>query len=272
MMNEREKAIEKVRKMMAMTKSNGASEAEATLAMEKVGKLLEQFDIDISEVWLSEVPIVEKKVGLRFKNKPQIVSCVVALAEFTDTQCWSTKIVNEENEIEYAIVFFGYETDVMLAEYLLNLVFETCQSEALKYAKTEAYKNARSTRSANSNFKKGFSHRMSIRFQELKKDRDAEKKRAEEAMAEDATMVATSEEAMAAAAKATTGTDLVEVKKNKVEEALAEKGMFFCYVRNHDRSNYDHNARSAGISAANTVNINRPVNSGSSNVAGYISS
>lgn len=135
MNNEEKKAIKaKINALLAKNVENGATEAEANMALEKAQELMTKYMIAQSELEIKntkcvklEVPIYPSNYNLYFIHKP--------IAELFDCMVWMTG----KNKTKRAI-YFGFEEDTELASYFYNYLCRTMVTEAAAYKQTEQYK------------------------------------------------------------------------------------------------------------------------------------
>lgn len=241
------KVKEKIAALAAKTVSNGCSEAEAAMAMEKVGHLLEQYNLTMSEVQLRNEKMTEARVFDNGKRFTRMKFCVVAIANFCDCVVWSNRASNRNPKASYC--FFGLEQDVMMAEFLYKTILSAMLNEAEKFKLTNVYYNAAShyggRKRATVSFYQGFIDRINDRLGEMEETK-AEKHES-------------------------TGTDLIVLKGELIKKEAQKRGIRIKYTQKRiSYGNYD--AVSSGHSAAARVNLNRPVGGNSSDtkmIGGY---
>lgn len=226
----------KIRALVAKTTDNGASEAEAMSAMTKVGELLETFNLSMGDV--SEVREEACDTGdfQTYSKHAGIASDVaVAVAAFTNTKAWLTREING-----VVIKFFGVETDVELAKYITSVITSCFEGEYKTFKESETYKNYNGHRRVlNTDFRRGFAGRINDRLYELKANATKEYSN-------------------------NTGTALVVVEKDKyVQEEFDKLNMRLRKTYRQTRYVRSGGAYSAGASAGNKVNLNRPVGTNS---------
>lgn len=225
----------KIRALVEKTTDNGASEAEAMSAMAKVGQLLETFNIsmdDVSEVREEkcedgDFPTYSKHAGIASE-------VAVEVAAFTNTKVWQVR----SNERGVVIKFFGVETDVELAKYIISVISSCFEGEYKSFKESDTYVNFSGHRRVlNTDFRRGFAGRINDRLRELKANATKEYKKSEN-----------------------TGTALVVVEKDKyVQEEFDKLNMRLRKTYRQTRYVRSGGAYSAGASAGNKVNLNRPV-------------
>jgi len=230
----------KIKALLAMNIENGASENEAMTAMAKVGELLQQYNLsmtDISE--LHEEGCISDFFATGSKHSGVEVDIGVMVAQFTSTKIWMSR----GNEI--TLQFFGTESDIDLAKYIINVVKNAFDTEYSKFKASEMYVTYTGHRRVlNTSFRRGFANRINDRIKE---------------------MIAENNKAYTAS----TGTALVIVEKSKfVEEEFAKLNMKLRSATRYQRRAVNGNAYNAGGAAGNKVNLNRPVGGSASKMIG----
>ena len=233
----RDKVIERIRALAAKTVENGATEAEALAAAEKVGEMLAKYNLSMSEVEVREDNYRRGRhpTGNR-KRQHEVQFTASAIAQFTDTKVWG------EQDDGRGISFFGADHDVEVALYLIDLFQSAMDHEWAQYQKTDNYRRSLTHgRSQRASFMRGMAHRLSERLrvnkQQYRKD------------------------------AAATGRDLVPVKHQVVEQEF--KKQFNLKLRSSKSScRFDSRAYGAGHEAGDKVSINPGVKK--NNVSGYL--
>lgn len=239
---ELEKVKAKIRALTARTIDNGASEAEAMTAMKKVGELLAQFNLNMTDVTVRDEMCIQKDVDTGSKHRGIQYDVAVSVAAFTNCKIWQTSWTKSKK-----LHFFGMESDVEMAVYLLNYIKIAYDNAFAEFKNSDTYVNyAGHRRVLTTNFLRGFANRLNDRLDSMKREFVREE-------------------------KSSTGTALVVIEKSKyVEEEYQKLGMKLRKTYTTRSSNYNGAARAAGDKAGNKVNLNRPVTGGSS-FGGYLS-
>lgn len=161
--------------------------------------------------------------GRRNLHEVDLYGVSKEIANFTDTEVYSMK-----KEGKRVIVFFGYENDISLAEYLRDVCQRAMETEWKKYSKNNQLSGHKRTH--RKNFLIGMSNRICERLQEIKNQHINE----------------------------TTGTELVVAKSQFVKEALKEKNII---IKNKSKKTYYNSDESfsAGNDAGKNVNLNNPI-------------
>ncbi|MCV0350226.1 MAG: DUF2786 domain-containing protein [Nitratireductor sp.] len=155
MSNELNKIKAKIRALTSKTIENGCTEAEAVAAMQKVGELLEIYNLNLTDVQLSEEICIEDKVFLRRRTIPRWAHVFASIGAFTQTKPWTNRPY---------IYFFGFEPDVQMAVYLSNIVLNAMETETAAFKHTKAYLSTTRRRFATNSFKLGLARRLDERL------------------------------------------------------------------------------------------------------------
>jgi Protein of unknown function (DUF2786) len=273
-MSELQKVKEKIWSLNAKTVANGCTEEEALSAMNMVGKLLEQYNLSIDEVSLKEDGCVCIAIDLGAKRSSPITHVIVGIADLTGTTTWQGQlwgkcaelcgvkdwsrgktfvpgrgfVTSLKNENRH-LFFFGTPTDVEAARHLWNVIMAAEATEVAAYKRSDGYVNFYHTllpvrgnrRSLLSSFSHGMSDRLNDRLAILAREGRKNVKEEEEARRQ--------KEAIP------TGTSLVVLKKQLVEQEWRKTGIKLSTGSSSGASNGD--AYHAGAAAAGRVNLGR---------------
>lgn len=221
-----EKIRKKIASLLEKTAQNGASEDEANSAMQIAKKLMNEYGITLEDVKNSKKDDFNEVIvneGRRNLHEVDLYGVTTEIANFTDTEVYSQKINGKT-----VIVFFGYENDAALAEYLRDVCRMAMETEWKKFTKNNQLGGHK--RSHRKKFMIGMSIRISERLKEIKNQHINE----------------------------TTGTELVVVKSQSVKDALKEKNII---IKSKSKKTYyeKDESFSAGNNAGNNVNLNNPI-------------
>lgn len=256
---ERARAIALARKLMDQTTTRGRTEGEMNQAMDKLNAIQEAFNLTLDEIVLETLEYKKASVkGTAPKGDP-MSNVLWSISNFTQTKRWcqpgKRKYFEGRNPygrrcIKSTIVepseyfFFGLEQDVEMAVFLYELIKNSMESSLEDYKKTDEYLNLTrrgAKRSAQYTFKHAFVSRIGNRLFELAEEQEKHMPK-----------------------MAGTGNDLVLCKK-KVREAKFDELVGIRLVSGGRKYGSGGNSSSgyrAGSSAANNVNLSRPVSSG----------
>lgn len=259
--NELSAVKRKIRALLAKTTDAGATESEAMFAMNKVGELLVQYNLSMNEVTLREEPCVTKAFSTGSKQRNVTWNIHSGIAKLLGVKVWFDR---RSKGIDWK--FFGLESDVDMAIYLYDFIQKAERTASEAFKKTEIYRSYEGHRKIlTSNFQSGFGLRINDRLIEIAQENEKIEREAHAfhtaKAAKEGIMVGATDEAQAEAARQKTGTALIVVAKaKKVEEEFKKSGpQNLRTVRTYSHARYNGDARSAGASSANNVNLNRPV-------------
>jgi hypothetical protein len=166
---QRAKIIEKVRALLTMTVANGCTEAEAMTAATMAAKLMEEYDLAITDVRsIYDQRIARESKPFSSAEQPRQMHAAgiyvaVTIGEFFDCKCW-------RNHTE--IVFFGLKEDVELAHIMLGMIRFAMDHELGDYLKSGKPRGEHHW-SVVASFSKGMGHRICERLRQLKFQRTA---------------------------------------------------------------------------------------------------
>lgn len=230
----REDAIKKAQKLMAVAQDGRGNDNEAERALSQAEFLMRKFGIEQAEVvgsaakadfdWTSDfAPYgVARQPAKSVPKWYQFIS--TGVATFTDT----IVRLHYDRERGYGVGFYGERSDVMFAVWLITYLRDNVWKEVQKAKKDHPHWGKTDTE----DFRKAMAIRLSTRMRVLRKERDE--------------VFATSG----------TGTALVVVS-DKLARRDAEFG-----GQQYDKSKVEarnHEAANAGRAAGDRVGFNRPV-------------
>ncbi len=220
--------------LMAKTTENGCTEAEAMAAAQKVQEFLHMYQLDLSDMEISDSKCTTGKYDAQSKSDPMVLHVISAIAKFTDTKCWKDR--DKYGFMVYK--FFGLEHDVLIAEYITKICDWAIIWGGEDFKETDAWKFETKSRRGKlkGDFQYGMAKRLAERLREMKR---AQQKGDVE----------------------TTGRDLVIEKGAVVTEELAKLNLRLGRARHKNRS-VDEGAYAAGQNAGNKVALNPGVEHG----------
>ena len=239
-MSDQDKIKQKIFHLLQKTVDNGATEHEALQAAKKAGELMDQYNINISDVEIRDTKCVQHTIETGATNRVKIDGCMSAIAQYCDVKIWFTKGKNSKYNI------FGLNPDVEMFKYLYQII-NNAYNNSLKEFKNSSYYNSLSSgekRSATTSFGHSFSTRIYYRLKEMKQKRDDD-------MNEQ------------------TGRQVVVVKHETVQEEFKKANVKLKKVY-HKTTTKDFVASTQGKKAADNVKILNPVSSNTNNRIGIV--
>ncbi len=261
--SEREVIKRRIRALSEKTEERGCSEAEAMIAMKKIGELLTQYNLSMDEVTMRQEPCVTKVFQTNARKRNAVWHTRGGIQKLCGVKVWMSRNTYTGTGITFS--FFGLEPDVDLGIYLAGLIQESEKRSIQDFRKSEIWRASNARQTATANFKIGFGGRINARLYDLTTVREAAEKQSAdfhaETMRTKGFMVEATDEAKVEAAKQTTGTALICVAKAKfIEEEFKKRGPKLSYRKAPSSSGrYDPVSRAAGAAAGNKVNLSRPV-------------
>lgn len=232
--NQIDQILQKIRALAAKTVENGASEAEALAAANKVNALLEQYNLTLTEALLGRQACETKTINAGRSNFHAVEYTLIAIAEFCDCRTWFSK------GSARCYNFFGLPSDVMMAEYLYDHIRRAIDFETEEYKQSLLYQidypGAPSRRTRTTTFQKAMATRIAKRLKEMKEAR---------------------------ANPTVAGRSIVAAKALKLHKEFEELGLEF-RKKSSPSSSIDQFSYMAGQQAGNELNLNRPIENNSS--------
>jgi hypothetical protein len=227
---ELDRAKRLIRAMTAVATDRAASEAEVNFAVERVGRLLQQFNLSMADVELSTQPCVQKKFDTNSKRKSVLHYTFKATADLCGVRVWLETSFPEK---KLRWVFFGLESDVDMAIYLCSIILSAHKRAVEEYKDSEAYKRSMyHGKTKIASFTSGFGRRMAERITKMIQTNSVE----------------------------STGTSLVVAAKEKyLADEFAKIGLILTNGRGSKSNTRDRAGFFSGSAHANSVNLNRPV-------------
>ena len=220
----------RIKALAEKTVSNGCTEAEAMAAAEMVGRLLERYALTMDEIEVREERCVQVEVRMGGRHRRPVDCCVTAIARFCDCKVWLSR-----DELEVSYVFFGFEADTSLAAYLLRVIDRAIRTELATFRTYCRRVKGIALRRASLSFQQGMATRVAERLNDMHQTRDAD-----------------------IAAQRSTGTALVLLKRNVVEEAFEETGIRLVSSGGLERRRVNAAFRH-GVEAGDRVRLDRPL-------------
>lgn len=166
----RKKILDKIAKLRAMTQANGATEAEALLAAERLSRLLEEYHVSQTEADLHEAArgggITRIKITLFGSQRPAWFICIAALNQILGNKGWTSPgsldllgLGVHEPVIYYHIM--GFEENLQTVDQIADLIREAFIYEGKAYIKrTKTDRNLK-------DFNLGMAMRIEQRIREM---------------------------------------------------------------------------------------------------------
>jgi len=160
---DRKKIAERIRALRAKTQQNGCTEEEAAAAAAMVAKLLERYGMTLDETEMRET-------GFSRERHPQddlVGRCIhrvaSAIAYMIDIRYWASRPGEDP-----AITFFGFEHEVEIASYLLDICRNAMTSQSERMDKELALLRESVRRRRKIAFLDGMADRLAQRIRALK--------------------------------------------------------------------------------------------------------
>ena len=220
----------RIKALAEKTVSNGCTEAEAMAAADMVGRLLERYALSMEEIDLREERCVQVEVPIGGKRRRPIDGCVTAVARFCDCKVWIARDL-----VVPRYVFFGFEADTAMAGYLFSVIDRAMASAPIDFRARHPELRGLDLRLSSSSFQQGMAAPVAKRLDQMHRERYAH-----------------------AAAQRSTGTDLILIKQQVVEEAFSDTNIQLVLIAGLSRARASGAFRQ-GLAAGDCINLNRPV-------------
>lgn len=171
---ERESAIRRIMALMAKTVEAGCSEEEAMAAADAVTRLMNKYQLDLSDIELRDSKCTKGKMDTRQKSPTAIRSVVTSIGYMCDVKVWENPDGGSFGGRAYC--FFGLEHDVIVAEYLYRICDRAIifgwedHKLAINFGNLPYARKSK----AKDEFQYGMAHRLAERLRSMKKTQKAE--------------------------------------------------------------------------------------------------
>lgn len=223
-----ERAKRLIQQLQERTTENGCTEAEAMEAAAKIGALLADFDLELTEVMARDTSnMVSVDVYAPDYSMAGVITGIGRLCALVT--------YSKSGATVATYTLYGHKHDTELAVYLYEVCAEACETGWVAYMNQHGY-----SAKARDSYRLGFGGRVSARMRQMREQLDRE-----------------AAERAAAAASNGTGTNLVLLKNQIVEAEFEKTGVRLTYTKGPKIHNTG--AYHSGAAHGSTVNLNRPV-------------
>jgi uncharacterized protein (UPF0305 family) len=160
--SKRESIINKINKLKEKTIANGCTESEAISTMEIISRLLQKYDLTMSDIESRSQHFKIVEIFVKGARKTPIHELITSISYLTDT-----KVFYSNNKNGYTYKFFGSKNDTEYAEYLFKLLSYAIDNEYKVYKTTNEYQSI-GGKLARPSYFKGMTSRLSYRIREIK--------------------------------------------------------------------------------------------------------
>jgi Protein of unknown function (DUF2786) len=232
----------RIKALADKTIANGCTEAEAMAAAAMVGRLLERYALSMDEIEVRSARCVQVEVPIGGRRRRPIDACVPDIARFCDCKVWLARAASNE-PVDPAqarqascYIFFGFETDTVLAVYLFEVITRAIATEVTAFKTANPRLAGVRLRRASTSFQHGLVARVAARLEDMHAER----------------------EATVQAQQSIVGTALILAKHRVVEEAFAETNIRLVTATTVG-TRRDPKAYRDGWIAGDRVNLSRPM-------------
>jgi len=224
-----ESILNKIRALRAKAQNAASTQAEVEAAAAAAAKLMVKHDLDESQITDAQTRsgAVEGAFKPPYQDIEEVIRYVFKGVEtMTETKGYRDTINNDFR-------FIGLEPDVEMALYLFEMITQSAKRCWNSFVQSEFEAGRVAHKSRRPSFYIGFGEAIQAKLTELAEDR------------------------MAARSQAV-GTALVIRKQDAIRDKMQEMGLTLRKGRTPRQSSVDPRAFSAGVTSANSVNLNRP--------------
>jgi hypothetical protein len=218
--------LKKIRALRARAADSASTEAEAAMAARLAAKLLEDHNITLTDVEVKAEGVGKQTWDSGLRDRPSEIYACKGIEALCGVKTWRTDGV---------VHILGAPADVETALYFMDLVRGAMRRCWASFQRSDDFgliqaRTGKTTQSIGHGFRIGVAGRLGERMTEMANE--------------------------AKRARASTGTALVVVKDQLINEWLREKKMKFSTP---SRATFSESGYTAGRSAANNVPLNRGV-------------
>jgi Protein of unknown function (DUF2786) len=218
----------RIKALAEKTVSNGCTEAEAIAAADMVGRLLERYALSMEEIDVREERCVQVEVPIGGKRRRPIDGCITSIARFCDCKVWIARDL-----VVPSYVFFGFEADTTMAGYLFSVIDRAMATALIDFRVRHPELRGVGLRWSSTSFQQGMAARVAKRLDQMHRERDV-------------------------VAQRSTGTDLILIKQQVVEDAFRDTRIRLESLAGLGRARASGAFRQ-GLAAGDRVNLDRPV-------------
>lgn len=229
----------KVFGLLQKTVEANCTKEEALGACEAAGKLMDQYNLTMSDIQIRQQKCVQVNVkipGTKGGKAGPMKFCTISLARYCDVKIWWGRGRRSYVNTAGNYVIFGLEQDTELFLYLYEVILNAMRREKKDFKKSTHYKECQGVgfaKRATANFYKGMALQIADRLDAIKINRRREVE--------------------------TTGRDLVLLKSQMIDDEFQSTGIKLSTRYQRDKR-VDMGARNLGRDAGDRVNLNGAIN------------
>jgi len=155
-MEKRERAIDRVRKLLEFNKENNASEGEIETASTLIRKIMNEYDLSLEHVQQKEIEdgCIEEGYSTEYKNVPTWVkylsSRIARALECRSIYTYTWSDLRQKNC--YKVSFVGYKTDAEVAAYFFEYLYNELWRLSGEFVRDKNYDFKSQVQTARQNF------------------------------------------------------------------------------------------------------------------------
>ncbi|MEZ5846501.1 MAG: DUF2786 domain-containing protein [Geminicoccaceae bacterium] len=162
----RNRIIEKIRALKAKTTGNGCTEAEAMAAAEMIDKMLRKHGVDVAEIDDLDPAKQFGEHVVKIEGWREIIEALLSsIGDYTTTIPYFTSRDHQ------TVTFFGRRENIELADYLVDVIMRTVNTEAFAFSFTQGHFGASDQAMKERSFLIGMGLRIKEKLETMKDER-----------------------------------------------------------------------------------------------------
>lgn len=135
-MNNKKQVIEKIRKILSMAERKEGNENEAAAAASQAKKLLDMYNLSITEISTEEITATAFQPVLAAKVPTWISQLVVTAARTLGCEMYIKLTLNEKGRRVGVMMLVGSEVDTQVCNYVCTYLINTVKRLSIEYSKS----------------------------------------------------------------------------------------------------------------------------------------
>jgi hypothetical protein len=157
---DKERLTEVLKALLAKTEANGATLDEAKAAFGKAQELADKYGVSLEDVQKADAAeqLRRSEVARGVALHPVDLELAVSIAEFCAVRCWRSRLNGQ-----VSLVFYGFDSDVELANYLRSTLISAFDTEWTVYINF-VYEGRGNRANIRASFARGFADKIKERI------------------------------------------------------------------------------------------------------------
>ena len=163
MKSERKKLLEKIRVLREITLERGSAPNEVEKAARKAAELMAEFELTEADLEIGFDEFVRESAPIVDDVTRQLIRLARAIADLTDCRHW----IDDDARIATRLTWFGRDSDVAIASYLLAVCEQALRSGLAGYSKGTRFYRPQVARRRNLAYLTGMAETMAKSIREI---------------------------------------------------------------------------------------------------------